>query len=117
WQTHETQNLALCKQRGGSTPPSSTSAGKSRLFASLTCWHLASRTVNLSDAQALPLHHRVCAGRWTQPANGHPKGEPYTRRRENVGPPDSAASVRQPIRGGNRRWGGQRQFQASRYLG
>ena len=24
WQTHETQNLALRKQRGGSTPPSST---------------------------------------------------------------------------------------------
>ena len=24
WQTHETQNLALRKQHGGSTPPSST---------------------------------------------------------------------------------------------
>jgi transcriptional regulator with XRE-family HTH domain len=28
WQTHETQNLALCKQRGGSTPPSSIESGQ-----------------------------------------------------------------------------------------
>ena len=26
WQTHETQNLALRKQHGGSTPPSSTNS-------------------------------------------------------------------------------------------
>ncbi len=32
WQTHETQNLALCKQRGGSTPPSSTNIPR-------TCTH------------------------------------------------------------------------------